>query len=184
MSLDSYNSTYPIEYYEVGTCYSFYKDINGSNQRAATSEEIAKFSEALEKCYSENRHIMTAGGSSYNKSISRAVGVVIEKGPLGSSEFKNALDVMFMGADGSYFVTRYGITGKNVFLNDKESITPGKVVPGEYTPAGKPVVPGKPAASGAARKSGPTEVTKSGPTEVKKAGPTEVKTSGPTQVEG
>ena len=102
MSLDSYNSTYPLEYYEVGTCYSFYKDINGSNQRAATSEEITKFSEALEKCYSENRHIMTAGGSSYSKTISRAVGVVISKGSLESSEFKSSLDVMFMGADGGW----------------------------------------------------------------------------------
>ena len=183
MSLDSYNSTYPIEYYEVGTCYSFYKDINGSNQRAATSEEITKFSEALEKCYSENRHIMTAGGSSYNKNISRAVGVVINKGPLESSEFRNALDVLFMGADGSYFVARYGINGKNVFLNDKENITPGKVVPGEYSPAGKPITPAKSTAGSSSRKSGPTEVTKSGPTEVKKAGPTEVKVSGPTQVD-
>lgn len=183
MSLDSYNSTYPLEYYEVGTCYSFYKDINGSNQRAATSEEITKYSEALEKCYSENRHIMTAGGSSYSKTISRAVGVVVNKGSLESSEFKSALDVMFMGADGGYFVVRYGVAGKNVFLNDKENIIPGKVVPGEYTPAGKPVSPVKGAVGGSTRKSGPTEVTKSGPTEVKKAGPTEVKVSGPTQVD-
>ena len=183
MSLDSYNSTYPLEYYEVGTCYSFYKDIKGSNQRAATSEEITKFSEALEKCYSENRHIMTAGGSSYSKTISRAVGVVISKGSLESSEFKSSLDVMFMGADGSYFVARYGVAGKNVFLNDKENIIPGKVVPGEFSPAGKPVAPAKSTAGKTTGKSGPTEVTKSGPTEVKKAGPTEVKVSGPTQVD-
>ncbi len=183
MSLDSYNSTYPVEYYETGSCYSFYTAVDSNNRRTATNEEITKYSDVLEDCYSENHLIMTAGGSSYSKSICRAVGVVINKRPLDSQDYKNALDVMFMRADGSYYVTSFGIAGKKVLLNDKEIITPGKVVPGEYIPAvilssASTVPTGRTAA-----KSGPTEVIKNGPTEVKKAGPTEVKKSGPTQVD-
>ncbi len=180
MSLNSYDSRYPADYYEVGTCYSFYKGTDFGNQRSATIEEENQFAKALEKCIKENKHLIADGGSSYNHNISRVVGVVINKGPLPSKEFKDALDVMFSNENGNYIVSRYGISGIGVFMNDKEDTITGKTVASSYIPRGR--VTGVKAETNRGPQSGPTAVTESGPTKVNESGPTVVRESGPTKV--
>ena len=165
MSLDSYNSKYPLEYYEIGTCYAFYKYVECSNTRPATNEEISEFSKSLDDCWKENASLMTGGSSAYNHKICRAVGIVIDKGIYDTPKQKKYLVVMFIGEKNSHFVTKYILDDEwPVFLDNHESVTPGRVV----------------SANEAAPDPGATAANESGPT-AEKSGPTEAKQSGPTK---
>ncbi len=188
MALDTYNSVYPGQYFEIGTCYAFYKTRSMANCRAATSEEISKYASALDKTYQDNQRLVTAGSSPYNSQIERAIGVVIGKNPIESNLGKATLDVLFQDNNGEYFITKYIAEGVSVALNDKENVIPGTTVSSgtsakEYvvskTSSNKQREKSK---SSQAKPAGPTAVKPAGPTEVKPAGPTEVRTAGPTEV--
>ena len=179
MSLDSYNSKYPLEYYEIGTCYAFYKYVECSNTRPATNEEISEFSKSLDDCWKENASLMTGGSSAYNHKICRAVGIVIDKGIYDTPKQKKYLVVMFIGEKNSHFVTKYILDDEwPVFLDNHESVTPGRVVSEKRRDDVTEVRKNSRVNNSG---SGATEVKESGATEVKENGATEVKVSGPTK---
>jgi hypothetical protein len=80
--MDSYNSKYPIEYYEIGTPYKFYGNAF-SVGKPATHDQISKYKcifDSLEKNKTENI-VNKQNNNSGNKmkSLIRFVGVVVEK---------------------------------------------------------------------------------------------------------
>ena len=46
-NIDSYDSRYPLEYYEIGTIYSFYCSSIAGKFKKADSEYISKYSSKL-----------------------------------------------------------------------------------------------------------------------------------------
>ena len=46
-NIDSYDSRYPSEYYEIGTIYSFYGSSITRNLKTADTEYISKYSSKL-----------------------------------------------------------------------------------------------------------------------------------------
>lgn len=187
MALDTYNNLYPSQYYEIGTCYAFYKSTSASNRCAATDAEIAKFGSKLDQCYQQNSKIVTGGASMYNNEIARSIGCVMACNALPNCrDGRAALDVLFVNEDGEFFVSKYLADGiVPAVLNDKETVVPGTIVPGSGAIAEiKAINTAKkaPAASAPKKNAGPTEVKQVGPKEVKPTGPTEVKIAGPTEV--
>ncbi len=188
MALDTYNNLYPSQYYEIGTCYAFYKSTASANRRAATDAEIAKFGSKLDQCYQQNSKIITGGTSMYNREVARSIGCVMACNALPNCrDGRAALDVLFVNEDGEFFVTKYIADGIiPAALNDKETVVPGTIVPGSGTAAAITATAAAtkkaPAAPSPKKNAGPTEVKQAGPKEVKPAGPTEVKVAGPTEV--
>lgn len=186
MSLDSYNSQYPLEYYEVGTCYAFYKSMWMGNRREATKEEIASYSDALEKSFNSNKKLLMVGNSALNHDIYRSIGAVLSKDRLEYPEFAGVLEVLFKNDGGDYFVTKYGVAGKAIYTNDHEEIIPGTTIPSNSSTyiTGKKPVSIKVSASGSSnlKAVGPTPVAEAGPTKVGEVGPTKVEEVGPTRV--
>ena len=46
-NIDSYDARYPLEYYEIGTIYSFYCSSITKKKKKADSEYISKYSSKL-----------------------------------------------------------------------------------------------------------------------------------------
>lgn len=186
MALDTYNNLYPSQYYEIGTCYAFYKSTAAANRRAATDAEIAKFGSTLDQCYQKNNKIITGGTSMYNGEVARAIGCVMACNALPNCrDGRAALDVLFTNDDGEFFVTKYLADGIiPAILNDKETVVPGTTIPstGSKVQVASAAPSSKPKNASTSKSAGPTEVKPAGPKEVKVAGPTEVKPAGPTEV--
>lgn len=108
--MDSYNSKYPLAYYEVGTPYMFYLTKGVKCAKAAPANEIGKFKSVLDKTKKQQ-------GAGY-AFADRVIGVVVEKDPV-----KRCLEVLFEGkADGKeVYLTQKYITGSaGVFCDEKE----------------------------------------------------------------
>ena len=116
--MDSYNSQYPLEYYEVGTPYMFYVGKSNSNRKAASMEVINKYGPVLKKTQAQK------GGERIGNR--RAVGVVTEKIPVDPKFGTGAIEVLFQGvADGKtvYMTTKYITNWKGSFHDDDESVS-------------------------------------------------------------
>lgn len=108
--MDSYNSKYPLEYYEVGTPYMFYLTKGAKCAKAASANGIGKFKSVLKSTQKQQ-------GAGYTFA-DRVIGVVVEKDPV-----KRCLEVLFEGdADGKeVYLTQKYITGSaGVFCDEKE----------------------------------------------------------------
>lgn len=111
-AIDSYNSSFPISYYEIGTVYSFYGRGEGNSQ-LATDEQIRRFSGVLREL--EQREQANAikpvnGGSKSGMrgTLSRFYAVVVDK-IYGS---KAKIQVMFLNIDDgreSFLVRSYAV---------------------------------------------------------------------------
>lgn len=177
MSLDSYNSQYPLAYYEVGTAYSFYgHNTNLGKLVEADKETSKKYSPAIAAAVADNKKFV--GGDGKWMAFTRAIGVVVDKHEATGTGDVDKITVMFKTEDGSYVINKYAVGTHNVFTNEKENVSPAAVL-------------GATAVEGAAKKpntvSGPTVVTVSGPTIDQqpgtKTGPTVDKVTGPTVVD-
>ena len=114
--MDSYNSQYPLEYYEIGTPYMFYMGSSPKHGSASKMEDIQKYGSALKQTAK-----LPSEGYCFAK---RYVGVVIDKEP-------GAIHVMFQGnVDGNtvYLTTKYVVNHSGVFCDDKEQFAAGGVV--------------------------------------------------------
>ena len=129
--MDSYNSKYPLEYYEVGTPYMFYLTKGAKCAKAAPANEISKFKSVL-----KNTQKQQGAGYAF---ADRVIGVVVEKDPV-----KRCLEVLFEGdADGKevYLAQKYITGSAGVFCDEKElHSAAGKVylkgeVPARLAPA-------------------------------------------------
>lgn len=114
--MDSYNSQYPLEYYEVGTPYMFYLSTGTKHGTAASMDLIKKYSPVLNKTASQK-------GAGYCFA-DRVIGVVVNKEIINERTGAGAITVLFQGtADNKtvYMTTKYitNLTG-GVFCDDKE----------------------------------------------------------------
>ena len=108
--MDSYNSKYPLEYYEVGTPYMFYLTKGVKCAKAAPANEIDEFKSVL-----KNTQKQQGAGYAF---ADRVIGVVVEK-----ESAKRCLKVLFEGdADGKkvYLNQRYITGSAGVFCDEKE----------------------------------------------------------------
>ena len=120
-NIDSYDSRYPLEYYEIGTIYSFYCSSIAGKFKKADSEYISKYSsKLLELQEEENTNVIqsvkTQSSKLFSKSLQRFYGIVIAKP-------RNVmLKVMFIGIH----------DGINNFFTKDNDITPlDKIMQGE-----------------------------------------------------
>ncbi len=176
MSLDSYNSQYPLAYYEVGTSYSFYGHNRSLGKLVeADTETSKKYAPALATAIADNKKLI--GGDGEWLAFTRAIGVVIDKRETTSAGDVDEITVMFKTKEGSYVINKYAVGTHNVFTNEKENVSPAAVL--GATVSNVPTKKGNVV-------SGPTIETKSGPTiDVQpgtKTGPTVDKVTGPTVV--
>jgi len=122
--MDSYNSQYPLEYYEVGTPYMFYLSTGAKHGTAASMELIKKYGPVLKKTASQK-------GSGYHFA-DRVIGVVVGKEVVNERTGAGAIEVLFQGiADEKivYMTTKYitNLSG-GTFCDDKEQYTAAGVV--------------------------------------------------------
>ena len=121
-NIDSYDSRYPLEYYEIGTIYSFYCSSIAGKFKKADSEYISKYSsKLLELQKEENTNVIQSvkaqSSKLFSKSLQRFYGIVIAKP-------RNVmLKVMFIGIhDGinNFFTKDYIINSWGCFSDEKE----------------------------------------------------------------
>ena len=122
--MDSYNSQYPLEYYEVGTPYMFYLSTSAKHGKAASVEQVKKYGPVLKKT-------ATQKGEGYCFA-DRVIGVVVGKETLDARTGAGAIEVLFQGtADNKtvYMTTKYitNLTGGS-FCDDKEQFAAAGVV--------------------------------------------------------
>ena len=118
--MDSYNSKYPLEYYEIGTPYMFHLMTPPHSGESATEYEVAAYSNAL-NTYSDQ----PAGGHDY---IKRYVGVVVGTCTLDTTPVYSAIRVMFKGNledKTTYIVKKFVVGYTGVFFDEKEWYTAG-----------------------------------------------------------
>ena len=154
MSLDSYNSQYPLAYYEVGTAYSFYgHNTNLGKLVEADKETSKKYAPAIASAVVDNKKIV--GGDGKWMAFTRAIGVVVDKHEATGAGDVDKITVMFETDDGSYVINKYAVGTRDVFTNEKENVSPAAVL-GATTGKTEPKKPDT--------KSGATVETKSGAT--------------------
>ena len=127
MSLDSYNSQYPLAYYEVGTAYSFYgHNINLGKLVEADKETSKKYAPAIATAVADNTKIV--GGDGKWMAFTRAIGVVVDKHEATGTGDVDKITVMFKTEDGNYVINKYAVGTHNVFTNEKENVSPAAVL--------------------------------------------------------
>ena len=133
--IESYNASYPLSYYKIGTVYSFYGTSNTANTTHATDEQIRRYSDkliALEQEEAQNAIQPVAGSrtSAYIRNgMSRYYAVVVEK--------TTGISVMFINRDSGtteYLLKKYPVSTHTSYGSDK---TDGKSnsKPGQLTRA-------------------------------------------------
>ena len=151
MALDNYYASYPLEYYNVGTCYSFY--IHGEVSTPASEDQIGQYSKELEKIIKSNPDIMENDDVAAIAVVSTAspqhvIGIVTGKGELpAGGKYKSYISVMFKTTDRKYITEKYSVEGPNAFFDNypnglktsRVEIKSGPTVPA--TPAGPTAVP-------------------------------------------
>ena len=114
--IESYNASYPLSYYKVGTVYSFYGTSNVNNTTPASSDQISRYSGkliALEQEEAGNAiRPVTGGGSSTPRrgGMSRYYAVVVDKV---SSPKSSGITVMFINRDAGeteYLLKKYAVS--------------------------------------------------------------------------
>ncbi len=110
-NIESYNSSYPLAYYEVGNVYAFYGQ-KMATTKLASKEQIERFSGILRKLETkENTNTIKAvkgkdkaNSNKLNSHLNRFYAVVVEK----VSGTKSKINVMFLNRDdaGETFLIR------------------------------------------------------------------------------
>ena len=116
--MDSYNSRYPSEYYEIGTPYMFYISSMPKHGVASEKKDIDKYGKVLERAEGQ-----VSQGYHFAK---RYVGVVVGKST-------DAIHVMFMYNDEgriAYITVKYAVSYTGVFCDDKEQYSAGTIIGG------------------------------------------------------
>lgn len=148
--IESYNSSYPLAYYEVGAIYSFYGQMSAKGT-PATSDAIRKYASALDALFVEEREsaikpvresAATVAGSG---GLNRFYAVVIEKIKSGNNAYIVVMLCNKHNGKYEYYTRKYSVShgcatdGKDLMPTsshlDFETETFGKV--GGITLAGK-----------------------------------------------
>lgn len=121
--MDSYNSQYPLEYYEIGTPYMFYMSTAPKQGKASTTDEIKKFAPVLTRSVEQE-----SDGYSFAQ---RYIGVVVGKKKFDGPHPSACIEVMFQGNSNGktvYMNARYIVAHSAVFCNDKEQFEAAKAI--------------------------------------------------------
>lgn len=114
--IESYNASYPLSYYKVGTVYSFYGTSNMNNTTPASPDQISRYSGkliALEQEEASNAiRPVTSGAASATRrgGMSRYYAVVVDKV---SSPKSSGITVMFINRDAGeteYLLKKYAVS--------------------------------------------------------------------------
>ena len=133
-SIDSYDSRYPSEYYEIGTIYSFYGTNSRGNLKPAKAEYISKYSADLLELQEEEKTsaIQSVQSSDYNsssKSLQRFYGIVVDK------PRKDIIKVMLISVqDGvsDFFTKDYTVSSIGCLSDGKELMPVSPTAKYEY----------------------------------------------------
>jgi len=118
MSLNAYNSQYPLAYYEIGTAYSFYQhSFLEWEAPEATGEQITNYSLSLQTAKNKN-YFVPENGKCEAINYIRTIGVVVGKNKGGSID---TIEVMFE-EDGRYVIRKYVAEGGPSFFDDNERV--------------------------------------------------------------
>lgn len=109
--MDSYDSRYPLEYYELGEKYRFYKGLN-SNCRNATDDELKKYFKKF------NQDDNKLSGKVELLRFNRLVGIVVgkHKADIDIPRDLSYINVLF----DDEIVSKYVIEYSGVFFDEKE----------------------------------------------------------------
>ena len=122
--MDSYNSKYPLEYYENGTAYMFYLSTPPRSGESASEDEVDMYSSAFDTYGNQ-----PTGDHEY---IKRYIGVVVGTCTLNTDPAYSAIRVMFKGnleGETTYIVKKFIVGYTGVGFDDKEWCTAGVEVP-------------------------------------------------------
>lgn len=149
-NIESYNSSYPLAYYEVGTVYSFYGQVSAKGT-PATTDLIQKYASVLnalvvDKQENSIKPVKSTSATSTSRSgMNRFYAVVIDKVKCGSSAYIVVMLCNKYNGRSEYYTRKYSVNygcatdGKDLmtasaYLDFKSKIS-GKV--GGITLAGK-----------------------------------------------
>lgn len=123
--IESYNASYPAAFYEVGTIYSFYGNMN-STGTLATQEYISRYSSALKSLETQQKSnaiqpvkggfAKASGGKS---GLTRYYAVVVSKSA-------TSIEIMFLNDDNgkeSYLTRKYAVS-KSCATDGKDLMAP------------------------------------------------------------
>lgn len=140
--LNSYYASYPLEYYEIGTAYSFYAR-KTTKYKPANPDNIKRFSVALNSVEEDNDSYPYSKFSSY---CIRACGVVVEKIKGNGNGHKDKIRVMFQNVDEDgvieYVENLYVVNHTSVETDGWEAMAVQTVIQ-EATVVGAPAKPVK-----------------------------------------
>lgn len=114
--IESYNASYPLSYYKIGTVYSFYGTSNMLNTTPASAEQISRYSGkliALEWEEARNAIKPVTGSTTTTarrSGMSRYYAVVVDKV---SSQKSSGITVMFINRDADeteYLLKKYAVS--------------------------------------------------------------------------
>lgn len=114
--IESYNASYPLSYYKIGTVYSFYGTSNMQNTAPASAEQISRYSGTLIALEQEDARnaIKPMTGSSTTTArrggMSRYYAVVVDKV---SAQKSSGITVMFINRDAGeteYLLKKYAVS--------------------------------------------------------------------------
>lgn len=124
-NIDSYNSSYPLAFYDIGEIYSFYGN-NNTQGKPANEDAINKYSKLLvdmtETTKSALKPISDVSVSNVNtRTFDRFYGVVVGKNPK-----NNYIEVLFCNLDGdnyTFFTRKYSVN-HGCALDGKDILRP------------------------------------------------------------
>ena len=123
MSVNSYNASYPIEYYDIGTCYSFFywkpESVLGPgfsgpvNYKEAdlSDKKIEKYAKELDKEIKAEGEIQSP--ALYGDAYKRFIGMVVEKSD-------RSISVLCHFDDLGYVVIKYAVGGETVYTDNAD----------------------------------------------------------------
>lgn len=114
--IESYNASYPLSYYKIGTVYSFYGTSNMLNTTPASAEQISRYSGKLlameqEEARNAIKPVTRSATTTARRSgMSRYYAVVVDKV---SSQKSSGITVMFINRDAGeteYLLKKYAVS--------------------------------------------------------------------------
>nr|MBQ4458591.1 hypothetical protein [Clostridia bacterium] len=156
-NVNSYNATYPLDYYEIGSVYSFYTwypDLIVPSDPSYGSQFVEQYGPILDSLVDEPG----IGKDERISSYTRFLGVVVEKSPE-----KNTITVLLKNSNNDYSSKKFVAAWNPVYTDSKEGKTASARIGTETTTPVRSNPTGPVEKSG---KTGPTEKGgKTGPTE-------------------
>lgn len=121
-SIDSYDSRYPSEYYEIGTVYSFYGSSNTGNLKPATPEYISKYSAKLLELQEEEKtsaikSVETGKSSNSFSTFQRFYGIVVAKP---QNRFIRIMLISIHDGISDFYTKEYAVSFSGCPLDEKE----------------------------------------------------------------